>query len=419
MTRSGAALERPRMPWKVRAVNVLGPLASRAGLMDGRAPFAVEPMLDEARQKTGLSDFGPEGFLPALEVLAGALDREARLTFHGRPAVRQGLVNHLANRLHLAENARRHPGILQVGIERPVFIIGLLRTGSTLLHNLLAQHPDLRVPLLWELGTPASPGADPAAEADLVRATQAYVDDYFYVAPRLKAVHFLDALRPDECHRLLGNAFRSMVFEMRYDIPSYARWLTRQDAAEAYRYHRQQLQHILWRKPGRPVVLKCPFHLWNLPALLAAYPDARLVHLHRDPARVIPSTCSLCVVVRGARAATIDLHGIGRKWLEATAAALDRLQGFRRESWPEARFLDVQYDELTRDTFGTLRRICDFAGAPLTPPARRSIEAWLARNPQEKHGPHRYTPEQFGLDPQLLKERFAGYRRDYGVTSEG
>jgi hypothetical protein len=405
-------VERPQMPWKVRAVNALGPLAGRP------ASFAVEPLLDEARQKTGLSDFGPDDFLPALQVLADSLDREARLTFHGRHGVRQGLVNHLVNRLHLAENARRHPEILRVGIERPVFIIGLLRTGSTLLHNLLAQHPDLRVPLLWELGTPASPGADPGAEAGLVQATQAYVDEYFYVAPRLKAVHFLDALRPDECHRLLGNAFQSMVFEMRYDVPAYSRWLAGQDAAGAYRYHRQQLQHILWRKPGRPVVLKCPFHVWRLPTLLDTYPDARIVHLHRDPAKVVPSTCSLCVVVRGARASAVDLTGIGRKWLDATTAALDRLPDFQRERYPEARFLDIQYDELMRDTFGTLRRICDFAGAPLTEQAQGAVETWLAQNPPEKHGPHRYTPEEFGLDPKLLSERFAGYRRDYGVKSE-
>jgi hypothetical protein len=409
------------MPWKVRAVNAFGPLAGRLGLGAGPASFAVEPLLDEAQRKTGLSGFGSDDFLPALEVLAGALDREARLTFHGRHGVRQGLVNHLVNRLHLVENERNHPGILQVGIERPVFIIGLLRTGSTLLHNLLALHPDLRVPLLWELGTPASPGADPGAEAGLVRATQAYVDEYFYVAPRLKAVHFLAALRPDECHRLLGNAFRSMVFEMRYDIPTYSRWLAGQDATGVYRYYRRQLQHILWRKPGRPVVLKCPFHAWNLPALLASYPDARLIHLHRDPFKVIPSTCSLCAVVRGARAATIDLPGIGRKWLAATAVALERLRELRREQperYPEARFLDVQYDELTRDTLGTLGRICDFAGAPLTERARSAVEAWLARNPAEKHGSHRYTPEQFGLDPKLLSDRFAGYRRDYGVKSE-
>lgn len=351
-------------------------------------------------------------FPQALARLTRALDTEANLTPQGRVAVAGGLVSSLVTQARLAQLLTRHPEILAQPVNRPVIVTGLLRTGTTLVHNLLAEHPDLRVPALWELMNPAGERADPAAYERLADESQGYVDEYNARAPKLKHIHHLDARRPDECHRLLGNTFASMVYEMRYRVPSYGSWLRGRGLHEEYAYHRRQLQALLWRKPGGPVVLKCPFHLWSLDELLSTYPDARVVHMHRDPVATLPSTCSLCVAVREARTDQIDRAEIGRQWLSRVSPVIDDID-HTRVPVPPAQILDVSYAELMRDTVGTMARICTFAGAELTAEAETRMRRYLAQNGQAKHGVHRYRPEDFGLDTADLQTRFAAYRRRF------
>ncbi|MGA8116108.1 MAG: sulfotransferase, partial [Actinocatenispora sp.] len=323
----------------------------------------------------------------------------------------------------LDQAACEHPEIARVPVTRPLVVTGLLRSGTTLVQNLLAQHPGLRSPDLWELMSPVTaggrgPDATDAEHEAIADAAQAYVDEYYQVAPDLRMIHFLDARRPDECHRLTGNAFTTMVYEMRYRIPGYAAWSAGHDHAAAYRFHREQMRAILWRRPGGPAVFKDPFHLWQLPALVSAYPDARIVHLHRDPAVTIPSTCSLCVTVRGARTDELDRTDIGRQWRDNVAAAVDALPVVRKQlaaDAPDAAVLDVRYRDLMADPVATLGAICEFAGAPLTDAAERAMRDYLAANPATRHGSHRYAAADFGLDETDLGRQFAGYRDDYGL----
>ncbi|MEV4344461.1 sulfotransferase [Actinoplanes sp. NPDC049596] len=352
-------------------------------------------------------------FLEPLDRLADSLAREARLTPEGSRIVRSSLVATLERQITLDRLIHRHPEITATPVPRPIIITGLLRTGTTLVHNLLAQHPGLRVPALWELLDPATERLGAAEYEAMADRAQDYVDEYNRVAPQLPRIHFLDARRPDECHRLIGTTFASMVYEMRYRVPGYGAWLAGQDLTEQYRYHRRQLQALLWRVPGAPVVLKCPFHLWSLPALIAAYPDARIVHMHRDPAETVPSTASLCAAIREARSDRVDRAEIGPYWLRRIEPIITDVAATRR-AVPAGQILDVRYRDLVRDPVGQAGRICDFAGVPMTAVATDAARAYLAGNGAGKHGRHEYHPADFGLDAAGLSRRFTAYRETFG-----
>lgn len=373
--------------------------------------FDVDTLLDDAHTLTGSSDGAASG-LEALRRLTAALDAEAALTPSGRQAVRRALLAQLVIQIRARQAKERSPEIATTVIDRPVFVTGMLRTGTTLIHNLLAEHPDLRAPQLWELLNPVSERLDTEGERLLVNRAREFVEEYNRAAPAFPAAHFLDALRPDECQRLTGVVFTSMVYELRYQVPSYGDWLYQQDQFDAYAMHRALLQHILWRVPGERAVLKCPFHLWRLPALASAYPDARIVHMHRDPAVTIPSTCSLTEIVRGARSDRIDRPAIGRLWESRIGDAIDELERVRTEL-TGVQILDVSYAGLMADPIGTLGTVCDFAGVPITGAAERAIRAYLDANPQRKHGAHQYRAEDYGLDGAQLQKRFADYTAQY------
>ncbi|MDG4797021.1 sulfotransferase [Micromonospora sp. WMMD1082] len=341
--------------------------------------------------------------------LAEALRDEARLHPRGAAAVHAGLVTALRLRAAVHRLHAEVPEVGKVPLRRPIFVTGLLRTGTTLVQNLLTEHPALRAPALWELMLPVSdPGA---SEHDLADRAQGYVDEYYTVAPLLRSMHFLDARRPDECHRLTGNAFASMVYGMRYRVPSYDRWLDETGMLAAYRDHRRQVQAILWRRPGRDVVLKCPFHLWHLPDLVRVYPDARIVVLHRDPAVAVVSTCLLCETVRGARSDAVDRHEIGRQWSSAVTTGLRRFARDRTALPPTAQLIEAEYTALVRDPIATMRGICDQLGVGLDGPAETAMRRYLAAHPQYSTGAYRYRAEDYGLDPARLARDLTPLRR--------
>ena len=306
----------------------------------------------------------------------------------------------------------RHPEIAAGVAARPIFITGLPRTGTTLVHNLLDQHPDVHCPHFWELTAPAG-SRDPREHARLEAAARAWLDDYYARAPSLPAIHLMVADRPDECHRLLGNAFQSLIYSARYRAPTYTAWLARHDVTDAFRFHRVQLACITWRIPSEVVGLKCPFHLWHLEPLREVYPDAKLVVLHRDPVSAVPSLASLCATIMAARSDEVDKHEVGAAWLAAVERAVDDLLR-RRDELGDV--LHVRYPDLVGDPLGTVRRLLEFAELPWTRPAEDAMGHWLAENPSDKHGVHRYTAEEFGLDPADLAERFAVYRETFGLS---
>jgi hypothetical protein len=409
-------------PAALRAVvtmtNSVGSVLERARLP--LVSFEEESVLAAARRAAGVDDFGDESFRePLREVLRG-LEREARLTLVGRIAARQDVIGLLVTRLRMRQDRLRHPAIAAEKVEKPLFIVGLPRTGSTLLHHLLAQDPESRVAQAWEVMSPSPPpeAARYATDPRIERAARqlAWFDA---LAPDFKTIHPLGAQLALECIAIMSPTFLSPRFHTTYHVPTYQDWLERQDLRPAYRFHREFLQQLQWRTPGARWVLKAPAHLFAFDALLEIYPDARIVQTHRDPVTVLASVASLTAVLQRAFTDTLDAleigHEVSRRWTNG----LDRAMQLRRSGRvPADRFLDVHYHEMLRDPMGVVERLYAHFDMPLSANAAAAMRAHLDQNPKDKHGAHRYSAEAFGLDTDDLTRRFKAYREYFGVPSE-
>ncbi len=402
----------------VRSTNAAGAMLQRAGL----SPVSLDEqgLLAAARRATGLDDLGDESFRePFREVLRG-LESEARLTLVGRIAARQDLLGQLGNRLRLEADSRRHPEIGREEVRQPIFIVGLPRTGSTLLHHLLAQDPGSRVAQAWEVMFPSPPPEAATYRSDpRIDKAARQLRWFDALTPDFKTIHPLGAQLALECIAIMSPTFLSARFHTTYHVPTYQEWLERQDLRPAYQFHRRFLQQLQWRSPARRWVLKAPAHLFAFDALLETYPDARIVQTHRDPSTVLASVASLTAVLQRAFTDHLDPYEIGhevsRRWTNGLDRAM-RLRQSRRV--PAERFFDVHYHELVRDPMVVVRRIYAHFDVPLSEDASASMRRFLAANPKDKHGAHRYSLSSFGLEADDLVRRFKAYREYYGVPRE-
>jgi hypothetical protein len=374
-------------------------------------PFAAceEALHEAARAATGLADFGADDYREGLRVLLRSWDEDADLSPVGRVASFELAREALVARLRSEEGWKRHPECLDLPIRRPLFIVGLPRTGSTALHRLLSCDPGVQGLELWLTRSPKP--RPPRAEwlrdpdfAELDRSLRAQ----FASQPGLRAIHELDAGAPDECWRLNNQSFASTSFECLARVPGYSRWWAGFDMRAAYRRHRDQLRLLGAREPGKRWLCKDASHLFALDALLEAYPDACIVQSHRDPARVIPSVCSLNRAFRVGTDRAFDARGHGAEQLEFWASGALRALSVRRNSDPQ-QFFDLDFREIDADPFAAVERIYAHFGYELAPEARRAMRRHCDANPRGKHGAHAYGAEEFGLEPGRIRERFAEY----------
>lgn len=413
MIQSPLTFQKPHRPWKISLLNwVASPLA-RNGIAG--VDLTEESLLREAEKQTQLSDWGDPQFRVALRTLLDALNTEARLNFLGRYLLRTDCLNLLKNRLQLQADFKRYREIQQVPIQRPLFILGLPRTGTTFLHNLLSQDPNSRWLRMWELyfPTPAPQENDPQSHSR-IEATQAIIDSVQQLAPQFAVAHSLNATNPEECNVLFEHEFVGILFELQGNIPSYTQWLKTQDPTPFYQSYRQQLQYLSWRYSRDHWVLKAPAHLLHLDILLKVFPDANIVWNHRDPLQTVPSLCSLCAITRSIYTDYIDLNDIGQHCFNRFAEGVESAMA-ARQSASEEQFYDVHYSDLTQNPIDTVRRIYDHFGYPYTPEMEQNINHWLADNPQHKHGVHRYSLEAFGLDAETVNQRYHHYRTQFNV----
>ena len=380
-----------------------------------------EAALDaRARKVSGLADFGDTTFREPLRVLLDSLETEAELSMLGRVIARTDVVRLLVNRLYMADAQRRHPEIAAAPIERPLFIVGLPRTGTTILHELMAQDPANRVPMTWEVMHVHPPPERATYETDpRIAAVEKHLAGVDRLIPNFKSMHPMGARLPQECVALTAHDFASMLFSTTHTVPSYQAWLDRADLGWVYASHRRQLQYLQWHCPADRWVLKSPGHLWSLDALLGEYPDARIVQTHRDPLKVVASLASLVALLRGMASDRIDRAAIGAEWTARLANGLQRATDVRtRLLRDDAQVFDMHFPAFIRDEVGMVRRIYTHFGMQLSADAEARMRRFLSANPRDKHGAHRYTLADASLDAATERRRYAAYQQRFGIADE-
>jgi hypothetical protein len=380
---------------------------------DDRYPTSTA-LMAEAMEETGLSDFGPGDFREGLDVLLESLARDADLSPASDPAVIGDVRRRLTNRLEVEAWYRAHPEIEALPLRGPVDVIGLPRTGTTALANMMSLDPQFRCLRGWEQAKPCPPPVL-GEEADDARRAASLLQQES-VPPALKAMHLYDVDAAMEDTEVLGMAFHGQQYTL--PVYGYHAWWRGADCAPAFAYHRRVVLLLQSRRPPDLWLFKAPHHKFHLEAVASAYPDVRFVMTHRDPAKVVPSYASLVSVIfppaRGAR----DLHRLGREVSEHLRIGMENAIAARTRLG-EQRFFDVHHRELAADPMGTLRRVYDFLGVELRPEVARELSAWQEANRSGTHGTHRYTAEQFGLSADRLHSDYGFYIRHFDVAVEG
>lgn len=379
--------------------------------------LVADELIGEARRASGLERFDSESFREGLEVLLSDLNRDARpepLLKRSRDAIVQALTLRLKTTAYLDS----HPGLLRRPIERPVFVFGIPRTGTTLLSNLLAADPVRRSPLTWEIDEPVPPPTSATLRTD-PRALARLEQERKFLAARPEAGKYYrnSAIYPNECVFIMAQDFKTLRWESMGRLPAYRDWIFQTDVRSAYRYHKRFLQLLQADAPGI-WNLKMPSHALYIPTLLEFYPDARLIWTHRDPFTATGSFCSLISVAHRGYIGKVDVEWIAENYPWQAAEHANRIMDVR-DALGEDRVIDVHYADLLRDPIGTMRSLYAALGDPFTVQAEAGMRAWLTDNPQDKFGKHEYRLAEFGLSPKALAPRFERYLARYDIEREG
>ena len=374
-------------------------------------------LLNEACRRSGLENFGDPVFREPLRRLLQSYETEAALSLLGRIAARQDTLRLLATRLKMEEDRRRHPEIAAQEIRRPLFVTGLPRSGTTLLHGLLAADPAHRAALNWEMMFPSPPPERVHYRDDRrIELAERQIRWFQRLTPEFRKIHPVGARLPEECLIITSHSFMSFQFQTSHHVPSYQTWLESEDLRPAYQTHRRFLQHLQWHGPRGRWILKAPAHLFGIEAMFAVYPDAGVIFTHRDPLEVVPSLASMHTTLRRTFSEAVDPVAVGaevtRRWADGITRALRARDA---GCAPADRFFDLQYTDLVRDPMGTVRQIYTHFGMPLTAPAEERMRRFLAQHPKDKHGPHHYSLQQFGFDADEERARYRAYCERFGL----
>ena len=369
----------------------------------------VDRIEGDARAQTGLDDTGGDHYREGLERLVASMSGEGDLTEIGEIMQHARLTALLAARLQVEDTYRLHPEIDDQEIGGPVFVIGLPRTGTTALSQLVAADPQFRSLRLWESGSPVPPPESATEHTDpRIAATEGNLDLMNEAFPLMQTMYHTEATTATECQDLMGMSFRTVHFDGFARVPSYLEWVVDTDMTETYRYHRRVLRLLQWHCPPTLWHLKTPVHMFALDDLVAAYPNARFLWSHRDPAQVLGSVCSLIHYTRSWSSDRDDSVELGAEQLDRWWIAVERAMAFR-ERMGDDRFADITFSDLQADPVGALARGLDRIGLPFDDRSRTSVAAWAATHGPGSHGAHTYELADFGLDTHRVRERFAPY----------
>jgi hypothetical protein len=381
--------------------------------------FDAAAVVAAAQAVDGLNDFGDDSYREPLEKLLWSLQHEALLNDIGRSVLRQRVVDILATRLRVQSYISRYPEILEEQIEAPLVIVGLPRTGTTMLHRTIAADHRMYAPLWYEVRFPC-----PALDWDFTaagdrRITEAKAEMQAMVDgnPDLLAIHPMDAMGPDEDIMLLEQSFYSFNIQAFANIPSFDQWIESQDHTPGYQYFKVLLQFLQWQKKrsgqqGQRWVLKAPHHLHYMDLVFKVFPDAKVVQSHRDPLETIPSLASLIAGMWVIYSDEADPKEVGRQWAGKFARGMRHTMAVREQLGDE-RFLDLWFSDTVSQPLQEIRKIYDFLGMELTEEARAEMARWQDFNRRELRPPHEYTLAQFGFTEEGLKQQFRAYRERF------
>ena len=373
----------------------------------------VETIIANARAATGLEDLGDPSQLEGLPILVKASNEEARLSQRGAAMWEKSITDYLINRMKTVDYAKQHPELLEAPIEKPTFVFGLPRTGTTMTINLLSADPARRCYRRFEAldaMPPVGPDykSDPRYLAEVAKGEMA-----MKYMPQIAAIHWEDADSPSEDQYAMAQSFCSQIYDSQVHIPSYREWFFGADYVPAFRFQKQILQ-LLQQNVGGKWTLKNPWHPLFLDALTTVYPDAELVMTHRDPVEVVGSACSLLKAVRPIYTEDMKPGEIAECLLQTFDHMIARQNAYRDRHGEDAIF-DIQSAAQIKDPLGTMRALYDRFGTPFTAEAQAGMQAMMDYNPQNKHGKHSYTLEEFGLSAKWVRDHFKEYTDRFAI----
>lgn len=387
--------------WWVRVVNAIG-----ASLAPVGRPCPDIWWERAQRLVPGSGDPTPDT-RDALEAFTSSLNEDASLNFIGRIAAWLDCTRMAATHLRIERALRGRPEIVHTQLPAPIFVLGLFRSGTTVLHRLLGEDPDNRTLPHWESFDP-TPWPEGPARAQ--RTLSRFLKMADVLSPAIKVIHPMDAFQTDECRGMFTNVFRTPQFNVQYRVHGYLDWLFAQDARIAYRHHKRQLQLVYTQRPyGQRLVLKDPTHTYFVEAILEVFPNARFIFIHRDPVDTLSSICSLHAYTRSVFSTDVDAHAIGEelassyltRGLEPAVAAVDRL--------PNGRVAHVRAPDLSRDPVGTIEDAYNQLEIELGEHARQSMHEYAIEKRLRSSARHLHAAEGFGLDADAIRERFRAY----------
>jgi Sulfotransferase family len=371
----------------------------------------VEDLHESASRLVGLDDFGPDddNYREGLAVILDSYRREADLTPFGSKICRVYLRGALAARLMAQAGWKQYPQYADVPVDRPIFVTGLPRTGTTALHRLLTADPSHQGLQMWLAEFPQPRPPRETWDANPVFAQlNAQFEQHHIENPEFMGLHFMSADEVEECWQLLRQSLHAVAYETLAHLPSYAQWLAKEDWTPAYRRYRRNLQLIGLNDVGKRWVLKNPSHLHALDALMATFPDALVVQCHRPAETIMGSMCSLAEAATEGWSNAYVGATIGADSLDTWSRGLERFNAVRAKHDP-AQFYDVDYKDFVADPLGTVEQVYRYFGIELSDPARTAMQEMHAQSKKGPRAPkHTYRLEDYGLTAEQVKARFEG-----------
>ncbi len=384
--------------------------------------FTADSLIAEARERTGgLEDFAEPQFLRGLEVFVDSLRGDAMLNPTGVHIAKNVAMGHIVNRLNYVNDRKLYPKIAEQRIVKPVFIIGFPRTGTTILHDILAQDPANRAPLTWEVMFPSPPPQTATFETDpRIAVCEASFAGVRAAIPQFKAMHPMGAQLSQECVTLMGDAMCTPLFHNQFRVTGYQDWVdSKADFAPVYDFHHKQLQHMQSGHMLDRWVLKTGAHMWGLEHLLETYPDARIVFTQRHPIKSLTSYASLTALVRTLGSDHVDKVEVAADWSVRLKNKLEHVWSVRMaKKYPNAIFLDVLFSDFVQNQFAVVERIYDAFDLPMSETGAAAMRKFIDENPPGVHGIHRYDPREYGVRADAVNDIFRSYIERFDLRAD-